>query len=387
MSLKILILGNINSIFILNYVKALKTKINCQIDIFTIPIELQQKKYVSQFIKYFSNIYEISEYNKKIIKHIPKIRGLFQIKSIANQINDLRDYDICHIHYLLDFYGPVASQIVKKSKKLVISIYGSDFYRAKGWVKRFQYPIIKCADRITFVNQQTLEEFGNYFKEIDKNKLKVKEFGSTPLDTLKKNKNISKEECKDFFNIPTNNVVVTCGYNASPFHQHIKMIKSINMVKHKLPANLLFLFPFTYIFNNTYFLEVKNLLDKSNLNYKIFTDFLSDEEVAKLRKASDVMINAQTTDQLSDSMLESLYAGNIVISGDWLPYNILEDKGIFMLKISSVEEIGEKLIYVMDNIERLRESFSGNGKIIGKILSWDNKIDEWIEMYLEILKE
>ncbi len=387
MPVKILILGNINSTFVLNYVKELKAKMNCEVDIFTESIQLQGKEYLKQFIKYFDNIYEISKYNNGIINHIPKIRGILQIKNIANQIDNLGNYDICHIHYLDDIYGLIASQIVKKSKKLVISIYGSDFYRAKWWEKIIQYPIIKYANRITFNNKQTLEEFSKYFKKIDKDKLKIKRLGSALLKILKNIENISKEECKASFNIPINSLVVTCGYNANASQQHISIIKSIENIKYKLPADVLFIFPFTYGFIREYFLKVKDLLEKSNLNYRVLSDFLSDYEVAQLRKSSDIMIHLPISDQLSGSMQESLYTGNIIITGDWLPYKILEEKGIFMLKVSSVGEVGEKLLYSVNNLKNLKESCKGNSQIILNISSWDKNIDNWIYMYLEMLHD
>ena len=386
MSVKILILGNINSMFILNYVKELKAKMNCGVDIFTQPIQLQGKEYVKQFINYFDNIYEISKYNNGIINRMPKIRGVLQIKNIANQIDNLGNYDICHIHYLDDIYVLIASQIVKKSKKLVISIYGSDFYRAKWWEKIIQYPIIKYANRITFNNKQTLEEFSKYFKKIDKDKLKIKKLGLVSLGILRNIEHISKKDCKKSFNISTNSLVVTCGNNTSQGNEHIKIIKSIEIVKHKLPDNILFLFPFTYKFDRKYYFKVKELLDKTNLNYKILTNFLSDYEVAQLRKSSDIMIHLPISDQLSGSMQESLYTGNIIITGDWLPYKILEEKGIFMLKVSSVGEVGEKLLYSVNNLKNLKESCKGNSQIILNISSWDKNIDDWIQMYLELLQ-
>ncbi len=385
MPIKILILGNINSMFILNYAKELKAKMNCEVDIFTAPIQLQEKEYAKQFIKYFDNIYEISKYNNGIINHIPKIRRILQIKSTANQIDNLGNYDICHIHYLEYIYGLIASQIVKKSKKLVISVWGSDFYRSPWWGKKIQHCIIKYAHKITFSNKETLEEFDKYFK-VNNDKYQVIRLGSAPLKILKNIENISKEKCKASFNIPINTLVVTCGYNASVAHQHISIIKSIENIKYKLPANILFIFPFTYGFNREYFLKVKDLLDKSNLNYKILTNFLSDYKVAQLRKASDIMINLPISDQLSGSMQESLYTGNIVIAGDWLPYKILEEKGIFTLKVSSVGEVGEKLLYSVNNLRKLKESRKGNSQIIWNISSWDKNINDWIQMYLELLQ-
>ena len=386
--MKILILSDICNadVFTLNYVKELKLKIDCSVDIFTSPIE--KSEYINQFIHYFDNIYEICSNDKEtVIDYIPKIRGYFHMKKLIHQFNKLDNYDIIHIFFLSRKYVFFAKEILRKCKKLVISINGSDFYRTKWGEKIIQYPIIKYADRITFTNKQTLEEFSKYFKNIDKDKLKIKGFGSAPLEILRNIEHISKKECKASFNIPVNTLVVTCGYSAVVANQHISIIKSIENIKYKLPANILFIFPFTYGFNREYFLKVKDLLNKSNLNYRVLTDFLSDYEVAQLRKASDIMINLPISDQLSASMQEYLYTENIVITGEWLPYRILEEKGIFMLKVSSVGEVGEKLLYSVNNLRNLKESCKGNSQIILDISRWDKNINDWIDMYLEILRD
>lgn len=386
MTIKILILGDINSMFILNYVKKLKAKMNCEVDIFTVPIRAQQKEYMIKFIKYFNNVYEISKSNYGIINRIPKIRGLLQLRNLANQIKKLGNYDICNIHYLSVDYGYLYKQIRNQCKKLIISIWGSDLYRTNWRQKKVQYNIIKYANRITFTTKQASEEFSKYFNKIDKDKLKVKNLGLVALEILRNIEHISKKDCKKSFNISTNSLVVTCGNNASQGNEHIKIIKSIEMIKHKLSANVLFIFPFTYGFIREYFLQVKDLLDKSNLNYRVLTNFLSDYEVAQLRKASDITINLPISDQLSGSLQESLYAGNVVITGDWLPYKILEEKGIFMLKVSSMDEVGEKLVYSLNNLRDLKESCKGNSQIIWNMSSWDKNIDSWIQMYQELLK-
>jgi glycosyltransferase involved in cell wall biosynthesis len=206
------------------------------------------------------------------------------------------------------------------------------------------------------------------------------------LRILRNIENSSKADNKKSLNISGDTLVVTCGNNASQGNQHIKIINSIETVIHKLPDNILFLFPFTYGCVRKYLLKVKDVLEKSNLNYRILTDYLGDYKIAQLRKASDIFIYLPISDQLSGSMQECLYAGNIVLTGDWLPYRILEEQGIFMLKISSVDEVGEKLIYLLNHLKKLKKSCKGNSQIIWNLSSWDKNIDNWIQMYIELLQ-
>jgi glycosyltransferase involved in cell wall biosynthesis len=112
---------------------------------------------------------------------------------------------------------------------------------------------------------------------------------------------------------------------------------------------------------------------------------MNDREVAFLRLSSDIMIQVQNTDSFSSSMREHLYAGNVVITGDWLPYETLDKKGCFMLKVSDVDLVGEKLVYAINNLDSLKKRCQGNPEIIWELSSWENNIDSWCNLYDEVL--
>ena len=143
----------------------------------------------------------------------------------------------------------------------------------------------------------------------------------------------------------------------------------------------------TYGATNEYRNTVRKYVEQHSLRYKIFDRFMPDEEMAMLRRASDIMIQVQITDQFSGSMQEHLYSENVVITGDWLPYGTLDEKGIFMLKVSSVEEVGEKLVYALNNLDSLKEKCKKNPEIIWELSSWEKNIQSWIDMYEELLQK
>ena len=64
-------------------------------------------------------------------------------------------------------------------------------------------------------------------------------------------------------------------------------------------------------------------------------------ETAMFRKACDALIQVQDTDVLSGSMLEHLYAGNAVVTGDWLPYGKLIAFGVLCRSLWTVKSIKE----------------------------------------------
>jgi len=108
---------------------------------------------------------------------------------------------------------------------------------------------------------------------------------------------------------------------------------------------------------------------------------MPDREIALIRKASDVFINVQVTDQFSGSMQEHLFAENVVITGDWLPYKTLDERGVFMRKVSSVDDVGRELLHVAHNLDSLRKNCLINPDIIWELSSWEKNIQSWVGLY------
>ncbi len=320
-----------------------------------------------------------------MITKIPKVRGVWRIYQLRQFLERSSGFDICHIHSVSWPISFQSTLLAKKSKHIVCSVWGSDFYKSSYWKRKLQERLYRIASAITFANEKTLEEFDNYYKGKYSSKLRICRFGLSPLDELKKIKK-SKEECKRHFDIPQNSLVVVIGYNSNPAQQHLKIIESLEKIRDFLPLNLFLLLPMAYGGTDEYKETVKRKLATSGFSNKIYEKFMMDGEVAMLRMSSDLMIQVQVTDQLSGSMMEHLYAENVVITGDWLPYQILEEKQIFVVKVSSVEEVAAKLLYAIQNWEELRWKCKANREIIWEFASWQKNIQPWIAMYEDLSK-
>ena len=93
------------------------------------------------------------------------------------------------------------------------------------------------------------------------------------------------------------------------------------------------------------------------------------------------MINVQTTDQFSGSMQETVFAGNVLINGAWLPYNTFKKEGAFFLEVNDLTELSEKIEYTIDNCEKLKLKTKINRDIIWKLSSWENNSKDWYNLY------
>lgn len=205
-------------------------------------------------------------------------------------------------------------------------------------------------------------------------------FGLAPLSELK-NLRLTKAECRESLGIPNDSFLVTIGYNANIGQQHLGVLKSINDYSSRLPENLYLLLPLTYGGPQNYKSSLKSWLEDSGLRYKLFSKFMPDREIALMRKASDVFINVQVSDQFSGSMQEHLFAENVVITGDWLPCKTLDERGVFMRKVSSVDDVGRELVHVANNLDSLRKDCLKNPDIIWELSSWEKNIQSWVGLY------
>jgi hypothetical protein len=122
--------------------------------------------------------------------------------------------------------------------------------------------------------------------------------------------------------------------------------------------------------------KLKCYLQKSNLNFIIFEEYMTDLMVARLRKATDIYVNLQVTDMLSGAMQEHIYAGNQVITGKWLAYQELKDIGANFHEVYSIEELPSLIIQCKKNLNEKKMQDA-----IYCLSSWNKVIDGWENVF------
>ena len=104
---------------------------------------------------------------------------------------------------------------------------------------------------------------------------------------------------------------------------------------------------------------------------------MTDRELALYRSAINIMIQVQSTDSFSGAMQEHLYAGSLVITGNWLPYSVLDDEHVEYIKVSEIQEIGEE---VSNNLKKTVD-LNKNKRAIAKFSKWNLTLQTWINLY------
>lgn len=380
MNKKVLIIGDVNHTLIKEFVETMKNNYEYSIDILN--LSGPYKRYDKYFDRLYSVSMPVSRGNKNIIS--TKMLYFSYWKIIKDIVDQLEFYDVIHIHYLNPMYRYFIRDLRKKAGKLNITIWGSDYYRISEKQKKKNKKLFDISNTITFANEQMKRDFLFFYNSYH-DKVKICRFGLKTLEEvnkLEKSLNIElKKKCfLEKYNIPEKKYVVTCGYNASSGQQHEKIIESLGEIPEKFLQDILFLFPLAYG-DEVYRDEVINLLNNSKINYKVLTEYFENEETALLRSISDIMINVQISDQFSGSMQEALYAGNILINGSWLPYDIFKHEGGYFLEIDSLKELSGKIEYCIENIITLKDKTRNNKSVIWKLSSWENNKKDWYDVY------
>lgn len=313
------------------------------------------------------------------LRHIYYFRTMVDLRTILEQ---LPMYDAMQLLWIEKEWVYFHKLIRSKTKHLNLNIGGSDFYRAGKTERDYKKKLIECADQVIGQTADTVKNFELYYNEVTAGKLCCFPYGIEVLDFINVNKEQDKNKLKRKYHIPLNKIVITCGHNASQAHQHIEMIEAINQLPARIKKQIVCVFPMTYPQDcDEYINFVDGSLKGTGLEHVILKDFMDFQDMAEYALISDIMIHVQTTDQLSSSMLEEMYAGSIVIAGSWLPYKALHKMGIYFLDVDTISDVTAVLEDVVANIEAYKEKCKGNRELIWKHSSWDEVASKWYALW------
>lgn len=332
--------------------------------------------------------------NKKVL-HILHRLQLTKTESFLRKYLNLKfyqrfknNYDILTIHYIFLAYYDYIELIKIFSKKTVAVAWGSDIYRINDNDYHKLSHIINSIDY--FIANKPMVEYLASKKAEVKNSTKTRHLFivSKSIDNLAKLMDEeTKEHSKEQLGIPKDTFTISFGYNASVLQQHEFFIEILKNIRKELPNNTFILLQMTYREDRENYIDnIDKQLKSIGLNYKIFRNFLNEKEVLRIRRISDVTINIQTTDVLSSSIREHLFAQNVLIVGDWLPYGIYTEMDIYYLK-TSLNNLGTTITDCIKNFEEHKLKVKKNKDLIYEKLSFEKNIDEWVDFYRCILSE
>lgn len=364
---KILFIGNANSFLIIQLAKKLIAyNPDLQIDILS-------DQTIKSECSPFHHSYCVDDSNPKASKKIIKAFYVaVQMKKLIQKVEG--KYDVIHILYVSASYRYFWNELKKKSSKIILTVFGGDFYKSKWYMNLLIAKMAKESSLISATNPSTLKAFCTKFN-VSSNNNRLVRFGLNILDEIDAVSHSDILNWKQRNGILPSEIILACGYNGSMNQNLLKIIESLKNVKSSLSSVVLTL----QLYENTAHVDkVITSLKESGLKFLLIRERLSDRELAVYRSSVDIMIQVQTTDSFSGAMQEHLYAGSTVITGSWLPYAVLDEKNITYIKVNEISEVGKEVCANLTN--SLDKSM--NKEIIAKLSKWSNTIPDWSVLYL-----
>jgi hypothetical protein len=288
-------------------------------------------------------------------------------------------YDGVNIHFAAPIYRRLARPLKARGKRLVTSIWGSDFLRASPQSLEDLSYIFTASDVVTTNNPEIRRRLLLRFPEID-NKIRVLSFGMRSLDVIRElKKTETQEDSRRRLGLPSDKLIVTVGYNGMPQQQHGMIIDGLDALSAEAKVRLFVLVPMTYPDNPGYQAEVEARMQAAGVDFAMLRDKLDIKDICRIRIVSDYAINMQTTDSLSASIQEHIFAGSTVIVGRWLPYDIFEEMGVPLRKVDDARGIAAAL--ETPGRDRNWPPPPAYAEKIYERSSWSSSIGKWMDLY------
>lgn len=378
----LLIVGSANDIFITNMTKWLKAKMpESTIDIFEFyPTEVQDKNiYLDNLTTLDTKVW----HNK--IKGIRTLLHPFHAsKELARFLNG-KYYDIIHCHWIIP---PIVltRNINKHCNKLFATFWGREWdnFTILRSHKRYKKELDKFVEKIDYIiNSLAFKRIiAPIYPQLAEKHIEGY-LGSAPLEEVyklmeKEDKMTSKEK----LSIPSEKMVVLIGYSGKELHQHIPIIEELAK-RDELKRKIHLLAPMTRGAKKDYCDRVYGALEKSGYTYTLLRErFLSNEEIARLRTATDITLQLSTTDGFSRSIVECICAKSVLIYGNWLAYDDhMANNNLIGHPVGTIKDGIDKVAEIVDNIELFNDELEQN-HINGKAKNlWSECIKDWVNAY------
>ncbi|MBV6478549.1 MAG: hypothetical protein HGGPFJEG_01304 [Ignavibacteria bacterium] len=309
----------------------------------------------------------------------------------GKMLNELfRDYDVFHFHYAAPCYlYPI--KYVPENKVKIISIWGSDLFQTSG-IKNYsdQLSAFELSDFIIVNTLEKREIFLSKFGRVFADKIRFANFGVSEcklarMESFQKSGNA--KEFKKKYGIRDEKAVIIIGYNASSKQNHLAIIKAMNGIDAAIKARLHLIFPLTYGFSierEDYIMQIKNACSGAGFDFTIIDDYIPEEEYFGMLYSCDIKINLRETDSMNSAMLESAFAGNILINGAWHPYGILRRLGVYCREAVNIEELDKLVSEIVNNLKNEKSKTAPNAELIRSYFSSVNTGMQWKKFFDEV---
>lgn len=369
--MRILVVGDGNSIHLYNYIKVVLEDLgDVQITLFDATKSEPRRASLYEYYrnKNITIITDLQNYKTRI----PKISTALRLLEMSRILNDLGVFDYCIIHFIEIIKVCAILLNSRKYQKIIPVFWGSDLLRNNKINSTFYRWLFNQSHKIIFNTENMKKTFKKFYGNKFEKKSEVIKFpcmSFEEIDVLKKNVDI--ETIKMEMGLPKDKYIVICGHAGTKEEQYEKTIDALSTSNDSIKEKCHFIFLMTYGHSNLseYQDLIKELIQEKSIKGTVLCDYMKHDELLKLLICSDIYITTITTDAFSAVMQENLYSGSVVIYGKWLHYYELENSPIIAQSLEKIEDLGETLEKVVINYKQIKSKLGGNSELISNISS------------------
>jgi hypothetical protein len=312
-------------------------------------------------------------------------RSVERLRLQRETVPRIAGFELYH-HHTLEAAGLGLLSVLPASAKIVLSIWGSDLMRSAG-PSDYVDQLAACnrANLITVtsleIREILLSKFGRHLAP----KVRFALLGVTLLDEVDRCRGQRAAFLRSV-GLRADGVSICVGNNASRGNQHVEVVKQLARLGPRQADRVQVIVPLGYRQpHDTYVAELQAVAEKLRVRCVFLERRLSDQEVGMLRCASDVMIHVPISDAFSAAMLESLYAGGVLVTGAWLPFSRLRAASVHFHELHRFDDLPALLGRLIDGIEGERQRATANAARIRELVHPSQTFRRWVAIYDELL--
>lgn len=372
--MKTLLIANANTIWTTEYISNVLIKAN--LDIYIVAFEPLEEQYDLFYAENGIHVLDLCKNG-----HPNKIEKLLQLTKLIKKECKKEKFDFFDIvgipnsiqatflYFLIKKYG----------KDCICTFLGSDLFRidANKRVKRLMETTTYIVLSTDVMQDEFRQKYGNNYDE----KILDYKSGTPSLGEIKLLKeNSSKNDCKMHFDFPRNKITIALGYNGNKEQQHLKVIEALSNLDEDIKNKIHLVLHFGYGNDDEkYKAEILTVLNREEFSYSLIEKFMDKAEISLLRMGTDIFIHAQTSDGLSGSIREIIYAEGILINPSWIEYDEFRKNGITYLEYDDFSELVMLIKRIIN--QDIVIDLKGNANIVYELYSWEKVSIQWMEIY------
>jgi len=309
-----------------------------------------------------------------------------QIERFRNEVIRRQRHDIWHFHFCTNS-SLRYMDIAPAQTKVICSFWGSDLLRSSGveaWV-----PVAAALERADAITLQSIElkeillsKFGRHLRpKICCCRFPADAGSYQRIAALCRQGLGGRANAKKLLGLPGDRVILGVGHNGDRGDKHPDILGGLGRLPSEVKRRLFLVLPMTYGLAPSYAKTVEAACQQAGFEHLILKEYLSRDDLAALRVAADITIFMPESDAMSAAALETIYAGNVLAAGAWLPYGLYRRLG---LPFVEVEDYGQLARAVPALLDRPRISEPGLDRLqqqIERNFCADGTVPAWIELY------